>query len=101
MADIHKFTSRYRGTPIKDFYLDLWTEIEIPESPNDLLIEVDPKYDERPDLLSFDLYGTPRLWWVFAIRNPDTLIDPINDFRSGILIFAPTRDAVERLPSLS
>lgn len=99
MAEFHKFTSRYRSTPVKDFYLDLWDEIEITESADDLLVELDAKYDERPDLLSFDLYGTPRLWWVFAIRNPDTLIDPINDFKSGIIIYAPTRSAVERIAS--
>lgn len=99
MAEFHKFTSRYRATPVKDFYLDLWVEIEIGESADDLLIELDAKYDERPDLLSFDLYGTPRLWWVFAVRNPDTLIDPLGDFKSGIIIYAPTRSAVERLAS--
>lgn len=97
MADIHKYTSRYNSTPIKDFYLDIWNPVIIEENPNDDLIEIESKYHERPDLLAYDLYGSPRLWWVFASRNMDTLIDPINDFKSGTLIFAPTRDSVERL----
>jgi hypothetical protein len=35
------------------------------------------------------LYGTPRLWWVFAQRNPDQIEDPIYDFRPGVTIQLP------------
>jgi hypothetical protein len=47
--------------------------------------------------MAFDLYGTPNLWWVFAIRNPDNIIDPITDFVAGTLIFTPTRETIDRL----
>jgi len=40
-------------------------------------------------LLAFDLYGTPRLWWVFAQRNPDQIEDPIYDFKPGVTIQLP------------
>jgi hypothetical protein len=50
------------------------------------------KYDRRPDLLSFDVYGTPKFWWVFMMRNKDIIFDPINDFVPGVEI---------RIPSLS
>jgi hypothetical protein len=40
-------------------------------------------------LLAFDLYGTPRLWWVFAQRNPDAIEDPIYDFAPGRTIQLP------------
>lgn len=94
MAKIHKQTSPYLKTPIKDFYLDLWKKRNIPPQSDDQLITIEPKYEGRPDLLSFDLYGTPRLWWVFAVRNMDLLIDPIEDMKAGVTIFAPTKDRI-------
>jgi hypothetical protein len=51
-------------------------------------------YDERPDLLAYELYGSTRLWWVFTLRNPDLLKDPIRDFKSGLTIFLPSADSV-------
>lgn len=92
-----KLTSKYFNTPEKDFYLDIWEPVTIAETLDDQEIVLDPKYDERPDLLAYDLYGTPRLWWVFACRNMDTLVDPIGDFKSGTIIFAPAMKTVERL----
>lgn len=73
-------------------YLDMWQPQGIAPSPDDTLLSLDPRYDRRPDLLSYDLYGTPSLWWVFAMRNPDVIKDPIYDFKAGIVIYAPVRD---------
>lgn len=95
MPATYKKTSRYYNTPVKDFYLDLWNPITISPSPDDQEIVLESRYDERPDLLSYDLYGTPRLWWVFALRNMDLLVDPIKDFKAGYVIYAPTSKAVE------
>ena len=53
---------------------------------------IQPDYDQRPDLLSYKIYASSRLWWVFAVRNPDELIDPIRDFTSGKTIMLPTRN---------
>jgi len=100
MASIHKITSRYQTTPIKDFYLDIWVAQRIETSADDGLIEIEAKYHERPDLLSFDLYGSPRWWWVFACRNIDILIDPIGDFKSGTLIFTPTKESIDRISNV-
>ena len=50
---------------------------------------IDRIYAYRPDLLAFDLYGTPRLWWVFAQRNPNEIEDPIYDFKPGVTIQLP------------
>ena len=75
-------------------YLDFWTASSIPASANDIMISLDPKYNSRPDLLSYDLYGTPQLWWVFAMRNPDTIKDPIYDFKAGTVIYAPSKDNI-------
>ena len=97
MARIHKSTSPYFNTPIKDFYLDLWKKREVPENANDKLLVIEPKYEGRPDLLSSDLYGTPRLWWVFAVRNMDILVDPVEDMKAGVDIFVPAKETVGEL----
>lgn len=77
-------------------YLDLWPGITIPPNSNDTLMTLDPKHDKRPDLLSYDLYGTPQLWWVFMVRNPDVIRDPTYDFVTGITIYAPSKDSLKR-----
>ena len=61
----------------------------VPRSEFDKIIKIPPAYDQRPDLMSQNEYGTPRLWWVFAVRNPDKLIDPIQDFVAGLEIYIP------------
>jgi len=92
MAEIHGNSSYYKETPIKDFYLDLWEadSYEIPSSVDDKQITIESKYHRRPDLLAYDMFGSQQLWWVFPMRNKDLLIDPINDFTSGLVIWVPT-----------
>ena len=50
---------------------------------------IQPKYNKRPDLLAFDMYGSARLWWVFAQRNMDVLVDPVYDLIPGTQIYIP------------
>ncbi len=90
MADNSKDTSQYSITPVKDFYLDFWVPRNVPSSDFDKIIVIPPEFNQRPDLLSQQEYGTPRLWWVFCMRNPDLIIDPINDFVAGLEIYIPT-----------
>jgi len=94
MAKLNKANSPYYTTPIKDFYIDHWEKRNIPAQSDDQLITLEAKYDGRPDLLAFDLYGTPRLWWVFAVRNMDILIDPVEDMKAGVTIYAPAKDRI-------
>lgn len=89
MAQNSKETSPYIQTPIKNWYLDLWVPRIIPKKDYDDIYIIPPEYNQRPDLMSQQLYGTPKLWWVFAIRNPDLIIDPINDFLAGLEIYVP------------
>lgn len=89
MANNTKDTSQYYSTDIKGWYLDLWKPRSVPFNEFDKMLVIPPEFDKRPDLLSQYEYNTPRLWWVFAIRNPDLLIDPIEDFVAGLEIFVP------------
>ena len=97
MAAQYNKTSRYTNTPVVDFYLDLWKSTPVKPDLEDKILELTPRYHERPDLLAYDLYGTPQYWWVFARRNMNTLVDPIRDFKSGLVIYAPAPSVVEKL----
>ena len=89
MAKNSKETSPYISTPVKDWYLDIWVPRNVPKSDFDKIVIIPPEFDQRPDLMSYQEYGTPRLWWVFSVRNPDLIIDPINDFVAGLEIYIP------------
>lgn len=95
MAHSRHSTNQYSETPTKDFYLDLWVAREIGSSVGDKIVSIDPKYHLRPDLMAYDLYGSANLWWVFAITNKDKLVDPINDFVSGLVITQPAAKSIE------
>jgi hypothetical protein len=90
MAQNSKDTSQYKLTPVKDWYLDFWIPRNVPKNEFDKILIIPPEFDQRPDLLSQQEYGTPKLWWVFCVRNPNLMADPINDFIAGLEIFIPT-----------
>ena len=82
-------TSPYFITSEFPEYLDILSPRPITAEPDDQFYTIERTYAYRPDLLAYDLYGTPRLWWVFAQRNPDELEDPIYDFKPGVTIQLP------------
>jgi hypothetical protein len=82
-------TSRYYNTGYSQYYLDLWVNRPIPKESDDLLMKINTVYEYRPDLLAYDLYETPTLWWVFYQRNPNTLTAPPLDFKAGVDIYLP------------
>jgi hypothetical protein len=84
--------SRYSSTQQvtkKIDYLDYWVWNGISTSLQDPIITIDRKYQHRPDLLSYDVYGTVDLWWVFMVANPDSLHDPIYDLIEGMQLTIP------------
>lgn len=46
----------------------------------------------RLDILSYNYYGTPSLWWVIAHVN--NIINPINDIIPGEILIIPSPDNV-------
>lgn len=77
-------------------YLDVWAPPVIVASSSDTFITLDARYNTRPDLLSYDYYQTTGYWWVFMIRNPDVISDPIWDFKTGIQIYVPVSENLPR-----
>ena len=81
--------SPYFNTTTEDNFLDVRVDRPIPRESDDTFYTITQTYAYRPDLLAFDLYGSPRLWWVFAQRNPNEIEDSIYDFAPGVTIQLP------------
>lgn len=88
-------TSPYFTTPFTQFFLDTMVNRPIPMLSDDVKTTINTTYQYRPDLLAFDLYGTPTLWWVFYQRNPNTLTKPPLDFTVGTTIYLPREDTLK------
>ena len=85
-------TSPYFKTSEVGNYLDVLNPRTIAAEGDDQIYTIERTYAYRPDLLAFDLYGSPRLWWVFAQRNPDQIEDPIYDFKPGVTVQLPKKE---------
>ena len=83
--------SPYKDTPVVGSYLDIWVPRTFPFFEEDVMVELPSQYEHRPDLLAHDAYGDARLWWVFSIRNPSVIKDPIYDLVSGVKIYIPQK----------
>jgi hypothetical protein len=88
MATYNK-ASPYYLTTATNGYLDVLTYRNIPGLTDDILFSVTSNYENRPDLLANDLYGDVNLWWVFAVRNPSVIKDPVYDLVAGVQIYLP------------
>ena len=86
---VYNSTSPYFATPYAQFYLDIMVNRVIPKELDDQLFQINETYQYRPDMLAFDLYDLPDLWWVFYQRNPNTLTAPPWDFVVGTEIYLP------------
>lgn len=85
--------SPWFNTPTsKTGYLDFFRIRPVPAESDDIVYTIEPQYAYRPDLLAYDLYGSIKLWWVFAQRNMDVIKDPVYDMTPGTQIYLPKGD---------
>ena len=84
-------SSPWKDTPYSNGgdFLGYFQIRPIPASPDDTPYVIQAQYNHRPDLLAYDLYDTPKLWWVFAQRNIDIIEDPVYDIETGVEILLP------------
>jgi len=68
----------------------------VPAEADDYVYTIENQYRHRPDLLAYDLYGNPKLWWVFVQRNMNVLKDPIYDFEPGAVIYIPKKTSLSK-----
>ena len=90
----YKDNSPYATTSFSNGYLDIIDFRDIPAKTDDVLYEVTKQYENRPDLLAYDLYNDVGLWWVFSVRNKDIIKDPVFDLVAGIKIYLPTGNTI-------
>lgn len=88
MADYNK-KSPWFTTQQNNVYLENLDIRPVPAEADDVIYTIENHYHNRPDLLAYDLYGTPKLWWVFVQRNMSIIKDPIYDFTAGTQIRIP------------
>jgi hypothetical protein len=100
MASNYTNTSPWYNTQVTNNYLDILAIRPVSAEVDDFLYKIQPQYTYRPDLLAFDLYGDPALWWVFAQRNMDVLQDPILDFVPGTKIYIPKSSSLRNVLGL-
>ena len=93
----YKNTSLYGATVTKGGTLDILNYRQIPFLQDDVLYEIKPQYNYRPDLLASDLYQDANLWWVFKSRNPTVLDDPVFDFVAGVKIYIPNSETIKNV----
>jgi hypothetical protein len=84
--------SPYARTGIYGKFLDIANFPQVPKLADDVKFTINKTYQFRPDLLAFDLYGDSKLWYVFALRNPHLIEDPIFDMHIGKVIFIPKKE---------
>lgn len=97
MTVSYEKNSPYYKTSINANYMELYVKRNIPALENDLSYEIEAQYAYRPDLLAYDLYGSSKLWWVFTVRNIESLKDPIFDFVPGTKIKLPQKNTIDAL----
>ena len=87
--------SPWANTQQNNFYLELLDIRPVPSEADDVRYVIENQYRNRPDLLAYDLYGDPKLWWVFVQRNMDVIKDCIYDFEPGTVIFIPKKSNLQ------
>jgi hypothetical protein len=90
----------YKTKKANGNYLDLLIIRPVPADPDDIQYTIEPQYNFRPDLLAFDLYGSSKLWWIFAQRNLDIIYDPIFDFKVSTTIYLPKNSRLKAVLGL-
>ena len=93
-------SSPYYTTTINNNHLDVVNFRDIPSLSDDHVFTVTATYQYRPDLLAYDLYSDVNLWWVFAVRNKDTMRDPVFDLVAGTKIYLPKLSVIKQALSI-
>lgn len=88
---IYSKSSPWATTPQNNLYMEPLNIRAVPAEADDYVYTIENQYKHRPDLLAYDLYGNPKLWWVFVQRNMSVLKDPIYDFVPGAVIYLPKK----------
>lgn len=88
--------SRYVNGGITEVFstrLGWWERIIYERHRDDISYKIEPKYHNRPDLLAFDIYGSPAYMWVVLQYN--NILDVNLEFIEGQTITIPSPNRVK------
>jgi hypothetical protein len=88
---INKKYSRYTqgglSTLSADNKVKWWERRILEKSDDDLIVEILPRFNKRPDRLAFELYGKAELGWLILQYN--VILDINDEFITNRIIKAP------------
>lgn len=87
--------SRYVQGGLTDVFqnrLGWWDGYVLTTAPDDIKIILDAKYNTRPDLLAFDMYGKSTLQWLVLQYN--LIVDINEEFVTGATMILPSKSRV-------
>ena len=84
--------SLYKNTKSYNGFRDYYEPINLKYDDSDIILIVTSEYNNKPGKLAYDLYGTPRLSWIFRYYNPDLISDIIFDLKEGMILRIPTKE---------
>lgn len=90
----YRNTRLYEDSSLGETYFGVWRPPEIIETLPVTIHIVKIEEVNRPDLISFRVYGNPTLFWVIALRN--NLLLPLRDMKTGLSLSCPNVDDVMR-----
>lgn len=93
----YKHTSHLSKTSVINGYTQLYDPALTLDYTKTTLFTITQKYNQRPDILAYELYDEAAYWWVFAVYNKNTIVNPINDFKTGLQIMIPDRSFIAGL----
>lgn len=97
MASYLNTSPYFKTKVINGQYLDKLSIRPVPAESDDILYKIETQYTYRPDLLAYDLYGSHKLWWVFAQRNMNVIKDPVYDMVAGTEIYLPKGEQLSKI----
>lgn len=72
--------------------LGWWERTTIPRSTTDVTVTLTNRYNHRPDLLAYDMYGQTNLTWLVLQYN--NIININTEFTEGARLTLPTKNRV-------
>jgi hypothetical protein len=83
--------SRYVQGGTTDVFSDRlgwWDGFQLTSASDDITLILDSKYNRRPDLLAYDMYGKSTLMWVVLQYN--LIVDINTEFVTGATVVLPS-----------
>lgn len=90
----YKSYSFFNKTPQDNWSMGYYEDRGMVLDSSDQYIILESRHNNRPDILSNDLYGVPDLWWVIFRMNMNTINDPLRDFKEGVILRCPTKSRI-------